>query len=119
MNQRDLSLVEMLQAIFGPARVFTVDGEGGLQELSQEKPRVRIHYPLWMHVKSGRHYISMSSSHREADMEEIIQYVSTVDGAVFNRPHSEFFDGRFEPLNEVARAQYMNNYRPSPEPIDG
>lgn len=51
---------------------------------------------IWQHRKSGGLYMIMSEEATlEKDLSKQVIYTSLFDGAVWIRPYSEFFDGRF------------------------
>ncbi len=50
---------------------------------------------IWQHVKSGGLYTVEGECMIEADMTPAIIYRSLWDSAVWVRPKSEFYDGRF------------------------
>lgn len=65
-------------------------------------------YKKWLHVKSGNVYWVDYVAYNEKDLSPVIIYRSSKgDGLIWSRPASEFFDGRFEVINEEKRFTYV------------
>lgn len=54
----------------------------------------------WEHVKTGNRYRILHFAVVEATLQPVVIYRSNATGAVFSRPVSEFFDGRFRSTKE-------------------
>jgi hypothetical protein len=51
----------------------------------------------WKHRKTGGLYtVLYDDATREHDLEPVVVYRALKGGRIWVRPHSEFFDGRFE-----------------------
>jgi hypothetical protein len=66
------------------------------------------HSEIWQHLESGGLYIVLiNDATNENTGEPAVVYKSLWDGAVWVRPYSEFYDGRFRNLmiEEVTGAE--------------
>lgn len=60
---------------------------------------------LMRHKKTGGVYKIMMLAIQEDTLETVVVYTHTETGAIWTRPASEFFDGRFEVVLERQKAE--------------
>ncbi len=61
--------------------------------------RDELDYDFYRHTKSGGIYSVIAEGQVEADLQKVVIYKSNLDGIVWVRPASEFYDGRFVKCN--------------------
>ena len=62
---------------------------------------------IYRHKKTGGLYAFVCTAYLEANMAPVVVYeqVNAFDPMRFVRPHAEFFDGRFEPLETTEKVR--------------
>lgn len=56
----------------------------------------------YIHLKTGGEYVLMFMGKIEADGTDAVIYQSAITGEVWVRPATEFFDGRFQPIEPTS-----------------
>lgn len=75
--------------------------DGGLKLVAGEGlERRRPGAPRYRHVATGRIYDLVTTATMEATGEPVVVYAALRDNDVWVRPAVEFFDGRFEPIDQ-------------------
>lgn len=77
-----------------------------LADIAQTQARLaaEIRSSYWYHIKTRSFYRVVAILHLESSLKPHVVYEHVNTGAKFARPHHEFFDGRFQEVDEIPDA---------------